>query len=382
MSVAVELGGAMALALAVSAAACTVAVRARVLDAPGGLIRKGDRPPIPTSGGVGIGFGVFAAMGLLAALPQWGLDLSPAAPRWIAAALFVAACALMIGLLDDIVAFGPKLKGAVFVALALAAPAMIGPVEALPLAFGMTLPLGYVVGLFGSALWMFTIMNTVNFIDGANGLAMGSSAIGLTMLAVASFLAGAPAAGSLALCAAAALIGFLVWNFPAGRLFAGDTGALFVGALVGAIGLMAVEEGSLSPFVPPIVFFPMLGDVLLTLAWRVRHRTKVLEGHRDHFYQIGLRAGMPPWKVTLVYWALMAKCGVIGIAVTLAPQTSPLDAAMAVADAPPWTQAAVIAAAALASTTTLASFGVLAAVWLKASAKIRAYAKAQGHDTE
>jgi hypothetical protein len=126
----------------------------------------------------------------------------------------------------------------------------------------------------------------------------------------------------------------------------------------------------------------MLGDVLLTLAWRVRHRTKVLEGHRDHFYQIGLRAGMPPWKVTLVYWALMTKCGVIGIAVTLAPQTSPLDAAMAVADAPPWTQAAVIAAAALASTTTLASFGVLAAVWLKASAKIRAYAKAQGHDTE
>lgn len=382
MSVALELGGAMAVALVVSAAACAVAVRARVLDAPGGLIRKGDRPPIPTSGGVGIGFGVFAAIGVLAAAPDWGLELNPSAPQWVAAALIVAAFALIIGLLDDIVAFGPRLKGAVFVALAFAAPLMIGPVEALPLAFGVSLPLGYLVGLLGSALWMFTIMNTVNFIDGVNGLAMGSSAIGLTMLAIASFLAGAPAAASLALCAAAALIGFLVWNFPAGRLFAGDTGALFVGALVGAIGLMAVEEGALSPFVPPIVFFPMLGDVLLTLAWRVRHRTRVLEGHRDHFYQIGLRAGMPPWKVTLVYWALMVKCGVIAIAVTLVPPTSPLEAAAAVADAPLWTQAAVMTAAAIASTTTLAAFVVLAGVWLKASAKIRAYAKAQGHDVE
>ena len=383
MSLAAELGLAVLLAMAVSLAACALAVHARVLDAPGGLVRKGDRPPVPTSGGIGIGIGVFAGVGFLAAAgPFWGQELSPSAPQWIAASLVVAVCALAIGLMDDIATFGPRLKAVVFVALSFAAPLAIGPVEALPLAFGVSVPVGFILGLIGSALWMFTIMNTVNFIDGANGLAMGSTAIGLMALAIAAFASGAPAAAGLCLCAAAALVGFLVWNYPAGRLFAGDTGALFIGTLVGAVSLVAVQEGGLSPFVPPIVFFPMLADVLLTLAWRVRHRTKVLEGHRDHFYQIAIRAGMAPWKVTLVYWALMAKCGLIGIALTLTPQTPPMDAAAAVADAPLWTQTLVISTAALASTTTLAAFVVLAGVWLKASAKIRAFAKSRGLDVE
>lgn len=383
MSLAIELGGAVLLAATVSVAACGMAMRARVLDAPLGLARKGDRAPVATSGGVGVGFGVFAGIGVLSAAGSlWALELDPAAPGWIAAALGVAACALVIGLLDDIAVFGPRLKGAVFAALSFAAPIMIGPVESLPLAFGVSLPLGYALGVIGSALWMFTIMNTVNFIDGANGLAMGSAAIGLAAFSIAAFVAGAPASASLALCAAAALLGFLVWNFPAGRLFAGDSGALFIGALVGTLGLMAVEEGGLSPFIPPILFFPMLADVLLTLSWRVRHRAKLLQGHRDHFYHIAIRAGVQPWRVTLVYWALMTKCGLIGIALTLTPQPSLLAAAAAVAAAPFWVQSLVMTAAAIASTATLAAFIVLAGVWLKASKRIRAYAKARGLDVE
>ncbi len=369
----------------VSAAFCGLMARVRVLDAPDGLIRKGDRAPTPTGGGLGVAIGVCAGVAWLASpfAFAWTQGLSAAAASHIGIALMVGFGALAIGLADDISQLGPRLKAGMFVVLSLTPPLFIGHIEALPLGLGIAIPLGSILGLLGCALWMFTIMNTVNFIDGANGLAMGSAGIGLLGLGAASLAVGAPAAAALSFCMVGALAGFLPWNFPQGRLFVGDTGALFTGALVGAIGLMAIVEGGLSPFIPPIIFFPMLADVLLTLAWRVRHRSSVLEGHRDHFYQIAVRSGMPHWKVSVVYWLLMAKCGLLGFVLAMVPQApTPEVVARVLADASPMARGFVMATAALASLSTLITFVVLAGVWLKASVGVRAYAKARGYDTE
>jgi Fuc2NAc and GlcNAc transferase len=383
LALALEFAAAALAAALASAAFCGLMVRVRILDAPGGLVRKGDRAPTPTSGGLGIAIGVCVAAALLASpfSSAWTLNATADAATDMSTALLIAAGGLAIGLADDVAELGPRLKSGLFALLALAPPLLIGAIEYLPLGLGVAVPLGPILGVAGCALWMFTIMNTVNFIDGANGLAMGSVAIGLCGLAAASLAVGAPAAAALAVCGAGALVGFLVWNFPHGRLYAGDAGALFCGAIVGIVGLMAINQGGLSPFIPPIIFFPMLADVLLTLAWRARHRAVLLEGHRDHFYQIALRAGVPHWKVSLVYWALMAKCALIGFALALTPAApSPVTVARALADADPFVRYMVTAAAGLVSLSTLIAFAVLAGVWLKASAGIRAYAKARGHD--
>ena len=71
-------------------------------------------------------------------------------------------------------------------------------------------------------------------------------------------------------CCAGALIGFLYWNFPHGRIFAGDSGALFAGAVAALASLMIISRTDVPPFVPPILFMPLLADALLTLAWRMR----------------------------------------------------------------------------------------------------------------
>jgi UDP-GlcNAc:undecaprenyl-phosphate/decaprenyl-phosphate GlcNAc-1-phosphate transferase len=370
-------------AAAVSAAGCGLMVRVRVLDAPGGLIRKGNRAPTPTSGGLGIAIGVCAgAIWLTSPFAlRWTGNATADALADMAVGLMVGFGALLIGMADDAAQLGPRLKGAMFAALALTPALSIGHIEALPIAMGVALPLGPILGVLGCALWMFTIMNTVNFIDGANGLAMGSVSIGLVGLGAASLAVGAPAAAALSFCGAGALLGFLPWNYPWGKLFAGDTGALFIGALVGVSGLMAITQGGLSPFIPPIIFFPMLADVLLTLAWRARHRTSVLEGHRDHFYQIAMRSGVKHWQISLIYWALMAKCAVLGFALALAPQVPPPDVvARVLADESAWVRGFVMAIAGLASAATFIAFVVLAGVWLKASSGIRAFAKARGHD--
>ena len=111
------------------------------------------------------------------------------------------------------------------------------------------------------------------------------------------------------------MIGFLIWNFPGGHLFAGDSGALFSGAIAALVSLGLIHEAGLSPFVPPILFFPLLADALLTLAWRVSQGRPLLVGHTEHLYQIAMRVGWPHARVTFAYWCAMAACGLIGLKV-------------------------------------------------------------------
>lgn len=375
---------AMGSAACASALACMLVIAARISDVPD-AVRKGHRTPTPTSGGIAIGIGTACGITLLCVpvLPAWSQALAPNALTHMAAALAIALVALTIGFIDDIKPLGPRVKFVAFALLSLAAPILVGSANALPIGLGFTLKLGVVIGILGSALWMFTIINAVNFMDGANGLAMGSTAVGLLGLGAVSLTAMAPHAAALSFCAAGGLIGFLFWNFPNGKIFAGDSGALFVGALIAVASLLAIDEGGVSPFIPAILFFPLLADVLLTLAWRVRHRPNVLAGHRDHMYQIAIRAGLKHWQVSVLYWALCLKCALIAFVAaqvpTAAPTTAALDAAGAAA---PLTRAFVQGAAGLASLTTFIAFIVLVAVSLQVSASVRRFAKARGHDVD
>jgi Fuc2NAc and GlcNAc transferase len=171
-----------------------------------------------------------------------------------------------------------------------------------------TLRLPFVIGLLGTALWVFTLVNVVNFMDGTNGLAMGSAAIGLLALAAIALERSSPAGAALAVCGAGALIGFLIWNYPSGRLFAGDAGALFAGAIAAFGSLIVVGRTGLSALVPPILFFPLLADGLLTLLFRVRRGRSLLTGHSEHIYQIAAGAGIRP--IAPAYWIATALCGV------------------------------------------------------------------------
>ncbi|MGE3142892.1 MAG: hypothetical protein AB7L65_06195, partial [Hyphomonadaceae bacterium] len=192
-------------------------------------------------------------------------------------------------------------------------PLLVGAPASLPYGDGLTLRLTPAVCLIGAALRVIVLVNAVNFMDGANGLALGSSGIGLLGLAVLALIADAPGPAALALCGVGAVAGFLIWNFPSGRLFAGDAGALFVGALAAVTSLLAIRDGGLSPFTPATLFLPMLADALLTLAWRVGRRPNLLDGHRDHLFQIGLRSGVGHAQITLLYWRAAAGCAVAGV---------------------------------------------------------------------
>lgn len=315
------LGGALVAAL-ISAATCRTIIAVGPIDHPHAE-RHAHTRPTPTSGGLGIGLGFGVGLAALAFMSDVvRTEISPRGVMLMSVAASFSFVFLVLGFWDDAKSLSAKLKFALFAVLSLCAALIVGPASAFPVGDSVLIA-PYWLALIGTALWVFVMVNAVNFMDGANGLAMGSVAIGLAALGAISLIEGRLSGVALAACAFGAILGFLIWNFPRGLLFAGDSGALFSGALAALVSLIVVHRAALSPVVPAIVFFPLLADVLLTLAWRAYKRRSLLDGHSEHLYQIAMRGGVSHAEIALMYWTAMAVCGGIGILVAKSPAVAP-----------------------------------------------------------
>ena len=273
--------GAATLAVALAAVGAAVAARIGPVDNPGA--RASHVRPTRTSGGLA----VMGAVALCAAL--LALDWRGAAGLEAALALLAALAFGALGAADDFRGLGAGLKLGLGALAAVAVAALLPPIAALPLAPGLSLPLAPWLGVAGSALWLVTATNAVNFVDGANGFAPGGLIVAFAALAGGAALGGGGAVSALALAAAAAYAGFLPWNLS-GRLFQGDAGSLFGGFLFAALHLAGTAQGALPLYFGPLVLLPWLTDVLLTLLRRARGGRPLLDAHREHLYQRWLQA--------------------------------------------------------------------------------------------
>lgn len=205
--------------------------------------------PVPRIGGVGIG------LGLIAALPAlWVMDADAA---WMAAGVLLCGLpAFGAGLLEDLTKrVGPRSR--------LLATAVSGGLAVWLLGVSITrtdIPgLDWLVAYPAGAalLTVFTvtgIANSVNIIDGFNGLSSMCVVIMLAALSYVSFQVGDTLIGSLALAAIGAVLGFFVWNFPAGLVFLGDGGAYFLGFIVAVVAILLLGRNpSVSPLFPLLV---------------------------------------------------------------------------------------------------------------------------------
>jgi UDP-GlcNAc:undecaprenyl-phosphate GlcNAc-1-phosphate transferase len=306
----------LALAVVPSVLLCRVVMSLGVVDAPTEA-RKTQAAPVPTLGGVAIALSTLLAI---------SVDNELIAGEFNPMALIVgggAIIALLVGVVDDVLGLRAVLKLLALTAVGVGvAYAGVRPEVFEPWP-GLSLPMPVWLAIGGSALWLVVVMNAVNFMDGANGLAMGMAAIASVGFAVCAALLGRWDCAVMAGALTGALCGFLVWNVS-GRLFAGDAGALFVGAVLGGLGLEIVRLRPDLVLVPPILMLPFLSDVLLTLAWRAKHGKKLFEAHRDHSYQIAIKAGLKHWQVSSVHavWAMNA--AIVAILSTLLARQIPV----------------------------------------------------------
>lgn len=289
-----------------SAALCGMMFLIRIEDAPDGG-RKTQEAPVPNSGGV--------AILLTLALSAWlAGEAKLLSQYWtVNSTLNVLAIAMVagaIGFADDKWGMSAWLKlvltGTLAVTFAVLDPGL--RLASLPLPLVMA----------GVALWLLITMNGVNFMDGSNGLAMGSSAIMLLGSAMIlwrvdrtmDWTGPAPDLAFLCVTAALAILGFLAWNLP-GRLYAGDSGAFGIGAFFGGVSIIVAVVSTI--WNAAILFLPFLVDVILTIFWRARHGQSIMTAHREHAYQLFLRDGWKHLPVAVLWWVLSWACALVAV---------------------------------------------------------------------
>jgi UDP-N-acetylmuramyl pentapeptide phosphotransferase/UDP-N-acetylglucosamine-1-phosphate transferase len=203
---------------------------------------------VPRIGGLGIVLGVVAGCAVLA----WRL---PQTTVW--AGLFLA-CALPTfgaGIAEDLTKSQSPRRRLFFTAVSAAmavwlVQATIQRTDIPGLDWLVGFPLGaLVVTIFVVA----GVANAVNIIDGFNGLASMCVVIMLIGLAYVAFAVDDRLIALLALAGIGAVLGFFVWNFPAGLVFLGDGGAYFLGFYVAELAILLLHR---NPGVSPM--FPLL----------------------------------------------------------------------------------------------------------------------------
>lgn len=273
---------------------------ARITDSPNA--RSSHTLPTPTAGGMGIVAGAAAALiGLRLYYPDSGDGFLLAGLGGLG--LIIAA----LGFLDDLLNLPTRVKFICAALIAAATPSVTGVPAGLPMGTAVwSLPAG--AAYAGAALWVFVVINAVNFMDGANGLMGTFMMIASAGLCLAAIMTGSTDTALIAGALAAALAGFLPYNLRRkAAVFSGDTGALFTGFLFAAAALRLGHGNALLLYVGPILVLPFLADVFCTLCVRASRGENILTAHKSHLYHIMLLRGASHLRVTFVYglWAVM-----------------------------------------------------------------------------
>jgi UDP-N-acetylmuramyl pentapeptide phosphotransferase/UDP-N-acetylglucosamine-1-phosphate transferase len=161
--------------------------------------------------------------------------------------------------------------------------------------------------------------NLYNFMDGSDGLAGGMALIGFSFYGVAAAAAGGTAFALVNFSIAASAAAFLVFNFHPARIFMGDAGAVPLGFLAGALGIIGWLREDWTWWFPLLVFSPFIVDASVTLARRLCAGERIWRAHRDHYYQRLVQLGWGHRKTALAEYALMLACGAAGLAALAAP---------------------------------------------------------------
>ncbi|MFI8747736.1 glycosyltransferase family 4 protein [Pseudomonas sp. NPDC077186] len=257
--------------------------------------RSSHSVPTPRGGGVAI------VLAFLAALPILALaDLLHWTVMW--ALLGAGAGVAVIGFLDDHGHIAARWRLLGHFVGAIWALFWLGGLPPLSL-FGISFDLGW-LGHALAALYLVWLLNLYNFMDGIDGIASLEAicvCIGGALLFVLSGHAGEAA---LPLLMAAAVAGFLFWNFPPARIFMGDAGSGFLGVSLGILSLQAAWVAPQLLWSWLILLGVFVVDATFTLLRRLLRGDKVYEAHRSHAYQYASRRFGRHLPVTLAVGAI------------------------------------------------------------------------------
>ncbi len=273
--------------------------------------RRMHNKPMPVLGGPAIFMGILSSL----------LFLSPLDEQF--RGIFVAATLMLIlGIIDDTREGGlpakVKLAGQIVCALILWFFSLRFSGMANFLAIGPE----YIVfptwlSLLITILWIVAITNTINLIDGLDGLAAGVVFIACLSIAYVCTIHDRRDTKLMILAMAGACLGFLFYNFNPAKIFMGDSGALLLGLLLASVSMVGDTPTKsvtlFSTVLPMIILALPIFDTLFAMMRRILSHRSFMEADKGHLHHRIIAMGFGQRRSVLVIYCICAILGMAGI---------------------------------------------------------------------
>jgi UDP-GlcNAc:undecaprenyl-phosphate GlcNAc-1-phosphate transferase len=292
---------ALLLAIGATPGARWVALKFGIVDQP--AARKVHTTPIPRFGGIAMYGAVVIA--LLVFRERFRVNQ-------LVSILLGATWVSFLGIWDDRWGLRPILK---FVGQIVAAVILIitgVQVGFLPFEF-----LNWAV----TVAWVVGLTNAINFLDNMDGLSGGIAAIASVFFLLMAVQNGQYLVGGLSAALLGASIGFLLYNFNPANIFMGDTGSLFLGFMLAALGIklrFPDNTDAITWMVPVIVLGVPIFDTTLVVFSRIRRGVHPVTPGKDHTSHRLVRIGFTQREAVMALYLVGGMLGMIAVFVTQA----------------------------------------------------------------
>ena len=178
-----------------------------------------------------------------------------------------------------------------------------------PISGGQTTPWPFVITVGLTLFWIIGMINTVNFLDGLDGLSYGVVFIAATVLFINSAFVLVPPQKSVSLLPLALMgstLGFLLFNFYPARIFAGG-GAYLLGYIIACLSIIG---GAKMATVLMVMALPIM-DTAWQIVNRLLMRRSPLKGDRGHIHHRLLDMGYSQRQIVLGYYLFCAFFGTL-----------------------------------------------------------------------
>ncbi len=277
-----------------------------IVDKPGP--RRWHKGAIPRTGGLAL----FVAFMTAVFVAQW-LPVPRQDPKELVRFLGIAlgmTFLLVVGYIDDRVELGPGPQYLAQAVAALIAIACLVFIERVmnPFTNQLTIfPYWFTVAF--TLVWIMGMINTINFLDGLDGLAAGVGTIISALLAIHMLREGQFSVALLPLALLGATLGFLPYNLYPAKVFLGS-GSLVLGYAIATLGIAAGAKLALLLLVLSI---PIV-DVAWLMVSRLRSGRSIGDADRRHLHYRLLDLGLSQRQVVWLYYAY---CSLLGAAALL-----------------------------------------------------------------
>lgn len=287
-----------------------LAIRVGAMDAPDA--RKVHTRPIPRMGGLAIYAGF-----ILACLASLHVN-------WEILGLMLGGTVILaVGIVDDMKQISPKAKLLGQIAAAGVLVLFGIRIEWLTNPFGGMIYLSY-LSIPLTIFWVVGLTNTLNLIDGLDGLAAGVSTIASFTILLVAAQQNFWTVAILTAALAGSALGFLQHNFNPAKIFMGDTGSMFLGYMLAAVSVLGTVKSAatIALVVPAVALGLPIMDTAFAIIRRYLSGQPIFKPDKGHLHHRLLAMGLSQRQAVLLMYLISGCLGVSAVILTLVNQVS------------------------------------------------------------